>query len=161
MNNTQGFSDGCHSEWVKTNFFTSGERNIGSFPNRASCVQAVLTECPDHDLANVPTSCEHGGECSSCWCQHSGGELVAAHQQTSGWLTCRAKALNTTNTTADAPADTMEAESEQDGCFGDWVPTNAFSNGEFYTGRFDTNAACVAQAKTNPDCEGFDLINVE
>lgn len=79
MNGTEGFADGCHSEWVKSNYFTNGERNIGSFNSKAECVQAVLTECPDHDLANVPTACEHGGACSSCWCQHSGGETVAAH----------------------------------------------------------------------------------
>lgn len=86
--------------------------------------------------------------------------MVAAHQQTSGWLTCRAKALNVT-TAEDAPADTMEAEAEVDGCFGDWIPTNAFSAGEYYIDRYDNAAACVAQAKIDSRCEGFNLVNVE
>lgn len=129
--------------------------------NKAACVRAVLTECPDHDLANLPLSCEHGGECSSCWCQHSQGETVAAHWNSDqAWLTCRAVALNAT-TGDDAPAEgSMEAESESDGCMGDWIPTNAFYTGEMYAGRFDNASGCVAACKTD-DFSAYDMASVE
>jgi len=46
--------DGCLTEWVKTNSFTTGERSIGPKESKAECVKAVEESCPDHDLANVP-----------------------------------------------------------------------------------------------------------
>ena len=67
--------DGCYTPMVETNYFASGEKNIGSFDGSSACIAAAKEQCPDFDLVNMNTGELTGtsGYISSCWCQHSNG----------------------------------------------------------------------------------------
>jgi len=67
---TLGPMHGCTGNFYQTNYFSAGERNIGSFSSVADCVAAVKDQCPEYDIANVATSAFSEGP-GSCWCQHS------------------------------------------------------------------------------------------
>lgn len=151
---TDYIGDGCMTEWVRTNFFTDGEISLGRRASKAECVKAVLDNCPEHDLANVPTSCEHGGECASCWCQHSKGETVANHPSPCPYMTCQIKSK-----AESIPQDQPQGPDWQaDGCMGEWVKTNHFTSDEKNIGAVESTGDCVKQAQQQ--CPDHDIANV-
>lgn len=67
---------------------------------------------------------------------------------------------NTSDTTDDQPTHdpSKDETTNADGCFGEWVNTDAFASGERCLGTVESHADCVAKAKLY--CTGFDLANV-
>ena len=74
-------SSGC--QWVKNNYNTAGEQNIGNFDDPDECIVAVREECPDATIANFQGVPE--GEMGSCWCQY--GDNMEIDEST-GWRAC-------------------------------------------------------------------------
>ena len=78
---------GC--DWVRSNSNTDGERKLGHASSPEKCISMVLEQCPDFQIANLPTDGD-----GPCYCQ-LGSSLTP---DTDNWMdpfgSCRWQPMN-------------------------------------------------------------------